>query len=183
MLWFCDQYVYSGIREVFCTPGYFLVSCSTLQFWLHHHYCCYFSTSCALRITPHCHSEPKKLTADTSLTNKKNQIRRHQILQCNIFEHSHQQMSYFMSICFIPTSFPLFGAPVEDTFHCAHRTHGFWVQFQPHCAAGEDPSLSWWAQDSLLFLRLVRLVNTMGNCTCFSFWCPPETFARWILKI
>lgn len=30
-------------------------------------------------------------------------------------------------------SFPLFGAPTENTFHCTHCTHGGRVQFQPHC--------------------------------------------------
>lgn len=153
MLWFCDQYVYSGIREVFCTPGYFLVSCSTLQFWLHHHYCCYFSTSCALRITPHCHSEPKKLTADTSLTNKKNQIRRHQILQCNIFEHSHQQMSYFMSICFIPTTVSLCSEllwRILSIVHIAHMVSGYSfnliVQLGriPLCLGGPKILCSFW---------------------------------------
>lgn len=105
MLWFCDQYVYSGIREVFCTPGYFLVSCSTLQFWLHHHYCCYFSTSCALRITPHCHSEPKKLTADTSLTNKK--MKSEDIRYCSAIS-SNIHTSRWVILCLFVLSQPQF---------------------------------------------------------------------------
>lgn len=90
---------------------------------------------------------------------------------------------------YVPShSFPLFGALLENTFHCTHCTRGGEVQFQPPCEAlwslvklWKHPCWSWWAWGSLLFLALVQLANGYLHML-FILVNPIEICVQWTLK-